>query len=157
LRRGCTAEEAEDVFGRVCLILLEKLHTVREIPNLPAWIITTTTREVWKLKRRESRYVSQDSPDPSPSVDEGPREEPWVVWWRRHLLDQALDEVGEPCKKLLHKLFYENASYEAIHKSLGIPVGSIGPTRQRCLEKLRRILEASGWEVSEEEGESSRG
>jgi DNA-directed RNA polymerase specialized sigma24 family protein len=57
-------------------------------------------------------------------------------------VQRALERLGERCRQLLHALFSgDSPGYEAIATRLGLPIGSIGPTRARCLARLRRLIE----------------
>ena len=87
----------------------------------------------------------QASAAPSPSVEFASAAEQAAV-------QGALDRMAEPCQGILRALFVEEAPHEAVAKELGLSVGSIGVYRRRCLNCLRRDLEAGGW--GREEGRS---
>ena len=65
---------------------------------------------------------------------------------RQHLVHRALDQLGEPCRELVKSLCLDpdDVSYEKLAARLGMPVGSIGPTRARCFKKLEAILVSLG-------------
>jgi RNA polymerase sigma factor (sigma-70 family) len=143
-------DDAADVFQFVCLSLLEKLDALRDETKLSSWLITTTMRECWKVKRQGQRTVI-DLDDEASGVSELPSDEPLPdeilqTLEEQHLLRQGLAMMDERCKTLLRYLFYEKEewSYEQISHELGMPVPSIGPTRKRCLDKLKRILKKMG-------------
>jgi RNA polymerase sigma factor (sigma-70 family) len=139
LRAGLTPEDAEDVFQTVFIRLLENLHRLREPQAIAAWLITTAKRASWNLLHQEQR---------EPAIAEWllktqPEE---ALWADQALVGEALEQVGERCKELLRLLYYDPdaPSYEVISQRLKMPLGSIGPTRARCLDKLHEILQAMG-------------
>jgi RNA polymerase sigma factor (sigma-70 family) len=139
---------ASDVAQTVWLRLIENVDRIQDPERLPGWLATTCRREALRVIKRSERSVPSDFEfdieDPSPSLesmmieDEETRE---VV--------QALRELGEECQQLLRLLTVEPAlSYEEIAEATGRPVGSLGPTRGRCVERLKpaisRIRRKSG-------------
>jgi RNA polymerase sigma factor (sigma-70 family) len=143
-RYGLSESDADDVFQSVFLILLRKLDTVRDETRLSAWLITTTHRECWRIGKRAGGGAELDER----IADVGsPSEEQLMVWEEQHLLRLALQRLGGRCEALLSALFRgeEGGGYETIAHRLGIPVGSIGPTRARCFRKLEKILLSLGF------------
>lgn len=139
------AEDAADVYQSVNLALFQQLNSLRNQQKLSSWIITVTVRECWKLRERERRTDSLDEPDaPDPSsdahllIDEGIQ-----LLERQHFLRRAVALLPDKCRTLIEVLFFRESpdSYEEISRQLGMPVASIGPTRGRCLEKLKKNLE----------------
>jgi len=146
LRYGLTQAEADDVFQTVWLKLLEHLPTLREPERVAAWLVTTTRRECWE-RRRKAEYKRADSiaPEALPEsrwVDELSPEEIVLRYERQQSIRRAIERLGERCRRLLRYLYYEptKPTYAEIAAKLQIPVGSIGPTRARCLQKLRELL-----------------
>jgi RNA polymerase sigma factor (sigma-70 family) len=138
-RYGLSAADADDVFQNVFSIVLQRLPSLRDQKMLAAWLITITHRESWRLRRREKIPEELDES----VVDDGtPPQEQVLIWERQHVVHQALERLGEPCRKLLIALFLDPSeqSYKEIATQLGIAVGSIGPTRARCFKKLEAIL-----------------
>lgn len=148
-RYGLSSTDAEDVMQAVFLLLYRHLPKLRDQTRLSAWLITTAHRESWRVGRARSTYTSLD--EQFPDVSE-PREDEAATWERQQLVREALTELGGRCEQLLRALFMESAepSYEAIAQRLGMPLGSIGPTRARCFEKLEKILAARGLEPETE-------
>ncbi len=146
-------DDMADVFQSVCVALLEGLRTLRDETKLSSWIITTTVRECWKLKRRQRREVTaadqnEEATDLVERVaDDSLPDEIIQTWQEQQLVRQGIEQLDERCKTLLTYLFYEKEqwSYDQISQALGIPPPSIGPTRGRCLDKLKRILKKSGF------------
>jgi len=131
---------ASDVAQTVWLRLIENVDRIQDPERLPGWLATTCRREALRVIKRSERSVPSDFEydieDPSPSLesmmieDEETRE---VV--------QAFAELGEECQQLLRLLTVEPAlSYEEIAEATGRPVGSLGPTRGRCVERLKAAI-----------------
>jgi RNA polymerase sigma factor (sigma-70 family) len=145
IRYGFTEDDAADIFQQVCVLLLENLGRLRDPSKIGFWLITTTRRECWRYKNSrlpETTFgdVEEDDPlaqIPDPSL---PPDEMAILWQQQHLLRQAVERLPERQRRLIHYLFYEPLSYDQIAERLAMPVASIGPTRQRALEKLKRIL-----------------
>jgi DNA-directed RNA polymerase specialized sigma24 family protein len=94
-------------------------------------------------RRRKGRAIAP--PDVRPADEEGeiPAAEQVARWEQQHLVRVGLERLGGRCEALLTALYLEpgRMSYEVISRQLQIPVGSIGPTRTRCLKKLLELLE----------------
>ncbi|MHC4107546.1 MAG: RNA polymerase sigma factor [Planctomycetota bacterium] len=138
---GLDQDVCEDIFQEVFSILIGQLRRIRSRTGLPKWFITTTHRVCCQWFRR-----SQRSANAEPPVMDGPAPPPeHVMRWERHqLVRQALRRLGGRCEELLLALYSNQGpdSYEHVARQLEIPVGSIGPTRARCLQKLMEILAA---------------
>lgn len=146
LRYGLTKAEADDVFQSVWLALLHHLPALEQPERVSAWLVTTARRACWD-RRRGADYekeagVAVDSLTAVPWEEEGTNEEMIVQYERQTAVRQALTRLEERCRQLLSALYYAigKPDYAAIARRLNIPVGSIGPTRARCLEKLRREM-----------------
>ena len=146
---GFSDADAEDVYQNVFAILVRRLPQLRDQTRISAWLITTTHRECWRAKA----FIGRHGPLDESTLPErmSPDEDDAADWERQHLVRMALDELGGKCQSLLTALFLasKRPDYEAIGRTLGIPVGSIGPTRARCFEKLRPILRSLGVEDEE--------
>jgi RNA polymerase sigma factor (sigma-70 family) len=149
-RAGLDKESAADVFQTVFLRLLQSLPRIEDPSRLQAWIVTTAKRESLLLRRRGERLVAingagdADAQDAfEHSVDEAPGPEQTVEHWQRVMqMRLALDRLDSRCRELLHATFAcEPVSYDHLAQRMQMPVGSIGPTRARCLDKLRRALD----------------
>ncbi len=131
---------AKDVSQTVWLRLVENLHRIDDPERLPGWLATTCRREALRVKGMRDRVVptefQYDIPDESPSLesmlveDEEARE---VV--------VGFATLSDDCQQLLRLLTTEPPlSYEEISELVGRPIGSLGPTRSRCLERLKAAL-----------------
>jgi RNA polymerase sigma factor (sigma-70 family) len=135
--------DAADVVQTVWLRLVEHLDRVADPDRLPGWLATTVRRECLRLLRRAGREVHadlSDTPDHGPGLDAG-----LIAGERETALWGALGELDDGCRRLLRVLMADPPpAYAAVSAALDIPVGSIGPTRARCLAKLRRSAGISG-------------
>jgi RNA polymerase sigma factor (sigma-70 family) len=130
-----------DAFAATWLRLAERLTTIRDPERLPGWLATTAAREALALSRRERRYTTFDpagQEDPSSS-----RDTPDEVAVRRDgiaVVRAALAELDDTCRELLTALIVTDPpmTYAEVAEHFGRPHGWIGPTRERCLAKLRR-------------------
>jgi RNA polymerase sigma factor (sigma-70 family) len=137
-----STEAAADVVQTCWLRLLENLGRINQPERLGAWLATTARHESLRQLRRSGKeepaeHATLERPDPtSDDLAAGVLlEERDAELWR------ALDRVGERCRELLRVLMADPPpSYEAVSAALDMPIGSIGPTRQRCLGKLRGLL-----------------
>ncbi len=142
LRFGMPPAPAEEIFQEVCLILLQKLHTLQDQMRLSAWLVTVTRRACMKHWHQSPTSASLDDlVDQSPEYD-GDLDEDLLILERRHTLQQALERLDGRCRQLLEALFLADRppSYQQLARDLNMVEGSIGPTRARCLQKIRRIV-----------------
>jgi RNA polymerase sigma factor (sigma-70 family) len=147
LRYGLSREEAADIAQNTFTILIESLDTLSEDSRLGAWLATVTRRHTWRLLERNRREVASEGLDGADLVERavllGKSNADSVEHWElTEFLDTGLSQIGEPCRRLLLALYFEPepSSYAEVGARLGMPIGSIGPTRARCLKRLRRVL-----------------
>jgi RNA polymerase sigma factor (sigma-70 family) len=142
LRFGMPLSAAEEIFQEVSLTLLQKLHTLRDETRLSAWIVTVTRRACIQRWRQLPAAISIDELPEHPDEIDSDMEEALLNLERRHTLQQAMEQLDERCRRLIEALFFTDppASYQEIAQALGVPEGSIGPIRARCLDKLRKIV-----------------
>jgi len=134
--------DADDVGQSVWLRLVDQLAFIREPAALPGWIATTTRRECGRLvtaaRRREalgSGLDAEEIPDDHP----GEAEAEVLAAERNAALREAFGALPPRCQRLLTLLSTDPpVPYAEISDTLGIPVGSIGPNRARCLDRVRR-------------------
>jgi RNA polymerase sigma factor (sigma-70 family) len=141
---GLSSEDAADITQLTFTILVQSIDELPEDSRLGAWLTTVARRHTWRLLqriRREGTYKYRSPDDSTPALANGDSEstENWeLTAW----LDHGLLLVGEPCRTLLSALYLDPAqpSYAQVAARLGMAVGSVGPTRIRCLERLRQAL-----------------
>ena len=134
--------DAEDVYQAVWLRLVEQLDNLREPAALPGWLATTTQRECYRVRRARGRFaVGEQGPDVEHVPDEqAPRAEDELLSAERYAaLREAFLDLSPSYQQLLTLLVADPPiPYAEISARLGIAVGSIGPFRGRCLDRLRR-------------------
>ena len=134
--------DANDVGQYVWLRLVDQLEAVHDPGALAGWLATTTRRECFRVLRAAHRQPALGhAPDIEAIPDEqtGTAEDEVLLAERHAAVREALNRLPSSCRRLLAMLTEDPpVPYTEISAQLGIPVGSIGPTRRRCLEKLRR-------------------
>lgn len=147
IKYGFSPEDATDIFQEVCLGLLTQLPQLREPRALAAWIIQITSHKCFRWKRAQRQYVETESGVDTPDEPGNMPDELLRQIEREQIIREALAEVSPNCKRLIDLLFFESPAlpYEEIAKLLGLAKGSVGATRMRCLERLRRRLEGKGF------------
>jgi RNA polymerase sigma factor (sigma-70 family) len=140
---GLDGNDAEDVFQEVFAALLRQLGQLRSRQSLAKWLITTAHRSAWRRYSRRGRCAELDAGIVAPGE---PPAELVERMEREHLVRSAVRRMGGRCERLLTALYLEGCepSYEQVAQRLGIPRGSIGPARARCLAKLVHLLRSAG-------------
>jgi RNA polymerase sigma factor (sigma-70 family) len=139
--------DREDVGQNVWLLLVEQLGKLREPAALPGWLATTTHRECLRVvtAKRKTERLGTGLDDSLQFVDNTIIDEEILMAERNAALRAAFAELPPRCQRLLAMLTSDPpSSYAEIHATLRIPVGSIGPQRARCLERLRKSSALSG-------------
>jgi RNA polymerase sigma factor (sigma-70 family) len=148
LSYGLSHDDAADITQITFTVLSESLDSVRDESRLTAWLATVAKRHTWRLldrNRLESASEHLDDVELAENTallcnSDADSIEYWeLIEW----LDAGLSKMKKPCRDLLLALYFhpEQPSYAQIAASLGVAVGSIGPTRARCLQSLRKMLE----------------
>lgn len=135
--------DASDISQTVWLRLAENLHRIEHPERVGGWLVTTTRRECLALLRARARFEPLDLEyETTASTAPGPADETL----RRETIAEvaaAFATISERCQELLRRLVCNpETTYQELTASLGIPIGSIGPTRMRCLTKLRNAMPA---------------
>jgi RNA polymerase sigma factor (sigma-70 family) len=142
LRYRLSRQDADDVGQGVWLLLIENIGGLREAAALPGWLATTTRRECLRVLRAAHRHDHADLPPEDqlpPEPDAATIEQAVIAAERDAALRAAFAELPQSCHALLSLLMDDPpVSYADISIALGVPVGSIGPTRARCIDRLRR-------------------
>lgn len=139
-------DAAEDVIQTTWLALVRRRASIVDAVAIGGWLTTTARREAWRVAQGATRQTPVDDEELEPRVpsqrsaedaalqhDEGDR-----IW-------AAVDGLPERCRRLLRIVAFENRpDYRELAADLNMPVGSIGPTRGRCLAKLRVALMQTG-------------
>jgi RNA polymerase sigma factor (sigma-70 family) len=131
---GLSEADAADAVQGAWLRLLEHLHGIREPAGVGAWLATTARREALLILRKEASappsFDVVHEPDAAAAVLEADG---------RRLLWKTVSALQEPCRTLL-QLVATDLGNQQMALRLGVPVGSVGPTRARCLDKLRTLI-----------------
>lgn len=154
---GLDRTQAEDVLQTAWMNLLRHADSVRDPRTVVKWLLITTKREAWRVRRRERDAVAI----PASTMDGSP--EPWdrpadhsdepetalELSEREQRLWHHVHQLPPRCRELMRVIaFADRPDYGHIAEALGMPVGSIGPTRGRCLAKLHEILAGDpAWEA----------
>lgn len=157
VRYGLSQAEVDDIGQDVFLALAQNLHQIEHPERLSSWLVTTARRISWRVIKQGQREQLpadaelSDSPmahEGNPLIQSTPSiDELFASWGRQELMYEALNRLNERCRTLLYLLFLDpqELSYEDVSERLEMPMGSIGPTRNRCLQQLRSILQGLGF------------
>lgn len=141
--------EAADVFQATCMELLKSLPELREPRALPKWLMQVAHHQCYHLKRHQQRLLSRDDEDQDLPVPETPAIAESLIQQTQEeqILREAVAKLSPQCRRLVQLLFFETPArpYNEVAAELGLAVGSIGFTRQKCMERLRRHLNDLGF------------
>jgi len=148
VKYGLPPHEAADVFQSTCMELLMRLQELRDPKALPKWLMQVAHHECYRVKRQQQRLVSRDAepdlPDPeTPAIAENLVQQTQ----EEQMLREAMGSLSTQCRRLVELLFFETPPrpYKEVAAELGLALGSIGFTRQKCIERLRRNLDEQGF------------
>ena len=136
---GLDREAAEDVVQNTWLTLVRSAETVRDPQAITRWLCTAARREAWRVSKAATRTrpVEDEVIDARLPVQSSPEGKVVEDDEKAHLW-RALGRLPERCQKLLRIVAWEpRPDYSSVAEGLDMPIGSIGPTRRRCLDKLR--------------------
>ncbi len=156
IRAGLSQPDADDVFQDVCMRLMENLEKLTDDAHIAGWLATTARWECLRMLRNKKRTssfseleVEEDnsvmsylpSPDPLPL-------ETLLLLERQQALRNAIEELGESCRRLLTLLYltHPKPAYAEIAREFDIVESAVGPKRARCLHTLRKILSKQNFE-----------
>ncbi len=142
---------AEDVVQSAWLALARWRDSLREPQAVLGWLAVTVRRDAAREARARSRF--SDDPEEMLGLPGDPAADPAslvTVHERDAALWTAVRQLSERCRRLLRIIaFAERPDYAALSAELAMPIGSIGPTRGRCLRKLRELLgDDTGWRAT---------
>ena len=148
VKYGLPPYEAADVFQSTCLELLTRLPELREPRALPKWLMQVAHHQCYRVKRHSQRLISRDA-DPDLPEPETPAIAQALVQQTQEeqMLREAMVALTPQCRRLVELLFFETPPrpYTEVATELGLALGSIGFTRQKCIERLRRNLDELGF------------
>jgi RNA polymerase sigma factor (sigma-70 family) len=142
LNYGLTTDDAADVTQITFTILLQNLNTLPRETRLSSWLATVARRHTWRLLARNRREAVNPDEDLGTSETFGGIVDDRERWELAEWLNQGLSMLDERCRRLLLALYFdtEQPSYAQIADRLNMPIGSIGPSRARCLEQMKQSL-----------------
>jgi RNA polymerase sigma factor (sigma-70 family) len=135
-------EAAEDVIQSTWLALVRRREAIDDPMAVGGWLTTTARREAWRVSKSAAKATPVDDEEiavrmprqrsaETTAIEHAEQEQLWAV----------VDSLPERCRRLLRIVAFENRpDYTQVAQALDMPVGSIGPTRGRCLAKLRVAL-----------------
>jgi RNA polymerase sigma factor (sigma-70 family) len=137
---GLNAADADDVSQSTWLALFQHIYTLRQPERVRGWLVTTARNEALRLLRQRTRQAA--GADLTEVAMESPKHgvaEALIVAEEKEAVDIALQALPVRCQRLVRLLVADRSStYVEVAAELGMPIGSIGPTRARCLALLRR-------------------
>jgi RNA polymerase sigma factor (sigma-70 family) len=143
------AHEAADVFQATCVELLHRLPELREPRALPKWLMQVAHHQCFRYKKLQQRLVSRDGdadlPEPgTPAIAETLVQQTQ----EEQMLREAMTALSPQCRRLVELLFFETPArpYTEVAAELGLAVGSVGFTRQKCMDRLRKLLGDLGFD-----------
>ena len=139
---GLSQGDAEDVLQTVWMRLITHLDGIHDAGALTGWLVTTTKREAWRVRAAGRKQLPADQDVFADLPDKGPGSEEQVILEdQRRELWATIGMLSRRCQELLRIMaFAPRSDYATVAAALGMRVGSIGPTRGRCLAKLRALL-----------------
>jgi len=139
---GLGTDDAKDVVQTVWTRLLNNLGDIRNSAAVIGWLVVTTKREAWRVRAISRRQLPAGEEWFASLPDHAPGSEEQVIGNdQRRTLWLAVGRLSPRCQELLRIIaFVPRPDYQAVAAGLGMPTGSIGPTRGRCLAKLRALL-----------------
>ena len=148
VKYGLPQQDAADVFQATCMELLTHLEDLEEPRALPKWLIQVAHHKCYHWRKQQQRLVSRDGeaelPEPEvPAV----AEELVQQTEQEQILREAMSTLPPRCRRLVEMLFFESPArpYAEVANELNLAVGSIGLTRQKCMEALRKSLDELGF------------
>jgi RNA polymerase sigma factor (sigma-70 family) len=141
--------DAADVHQTTWLRLVENIDRIEQPQRIGGWLVTTSKHESLRLVRKRARFTLDSEAivnlvDASaPALDAGP-----LADERSAVVRAAFAQLPPRCQQLLGILGgADPPSYKQVSEAFAMPIGSIGPTRGRCLEHLRRIIFEMGADI----------
>lgn len=144
LRFGFSKMVADEIFQETCLILLENLESLHQKDRVRSWLVTVCRRVCIQHLRQKKEMQSLEAMTLDGRFP--PLDSELIKLEQEHVVQEAFTNLPPRCQELLKALFFDTppATYEEIAQKLQVATGSIGPTRNRCLEKLEQELKNLG-------------
>jgi RNA polymerase sigma factor (sigma-70 family) len=147
LRYGLSRDDAADIAQITFTILIQSLDSLAEDSRLGPWLATVARRHTWRLLERNRREAASERLEATDIAESavllGKSDAESIEHWElTEWLDAGLSKISENCRKLLLALYFqpERSSYAEVAERLDMPIGSIGPSRARCIKRLKQML-----------------
>jgi RNA polymerase sigma factor (sigma-70 family) len=149
---GLDTEHAQDVVQTTWLTFVRRESSIAEPQAVAAWLTTTARREAWRVAKLDSRTTSvADEVLEWELPTEASAETDAMESHRRTVLWECVQQLSERCQRLMRIVaFDDKPDYKGLAEEMQMPVGSIGPTRGRCLAKLKALLAGDARELAHE-------
>ncbi len=149
-RYRLNSDDAADVYQQTFQALHQSLNRIDQPETLPKWLAVTASRISLRVLRIQSRTSPLNNGETDLEAvlesEDASAEESALAACEAEELHLALNRLGGRCQSLLQLLYLsDESSYQLASDQLGIPLGAIGPTRARCLEKLKKLLLDGGF------------
>ena len=136
LNLGLGADVAADVTQATFAALVGSIDKIETPERVGAWLSTVAKRESIRVMERRGRERSMPDDAPQTIDDDSVHQLAADAEW----LFQGMLMITARCREVLNELYFSPTSYESTSEKLGMPLGSLGPTRSRCLDSLRAAL-----------------
>ena len=145
LNYGLAVEDAADLAQITFTILMQSLDSLQDDTRLAYWLSTVARRHTWRWLERNRREGVNPGGDLAEAELVTSGDDPLEQWERLEWIQEGLNLLNQRCRELLLALYFdfEQPSYAQVAERFSMPVGSIGPTRARCLEQLKKLLNGS--------------
>jgi len=145
---GLQRDDAMDIFQSVWLDCFEELHLLKDIERLQAWLVRIAVRKCYRFRQRGQREPTTVEIIETDHVADNPTDDLIRHLDEEQLIRLGIQHLSPRCKQVIEALFFEDPfpSYATIAGRLGLSPNSIGFTRDRCLDRLGKLLEDLGYE-----------
>jgi len=147
-KMGIPREDAVEIFQAVWLDCFQELHLLKDVDRMQAWLVRIAVRKCYRFREQNRSQPAQvELMDTDEFTDD-----PSGGFIRRldqeQMIRTGIDQLTERCREVVEALFFEEPfpSYATLAARLGLSANSIGFTRDRCLERLGKLLEDLGYE-----------
>lgn len=147
-KMGLQREEAMEIFQAVWLDCFQELHLLRDVDRLQAWLVRIAVRKCYRMREKHrAEPPTMEIMDTDQSTDD-PSDDFIRRMDSEQMIRTAIEQLTERCRQVIEALFFEESvpSYAQIAQRLGLSPNSIGFTRDRCLERLGKLLGDLGYE-----------
>ena len=145
---GLPREDAMEIFQAVWLDCFQELHLLRDVDRFQAWLVRIAVRKCYRYRDKQRTQPAEVEIMEKDHLTDDPSGELVRRLDQEQMIRSGIDQLTERCQQVIRALFFEDPfpSYATIAKRLGLSPNSIGFTRDRCLERLGKLMEKSGYE-----------